>query len=409
MEERHVEIPDSFWERMKSRPWMLLGLAAAVALVLGVGGYALLQARVGDGSQAQMVELDDIIGSDGRSAEAGYGSSDDETRAVDATGSAGSPAAGEGGSDEPSPDASDGSSPDDAHRRAPMVAYRNDGTLWVAAEDGSGARAAATVDSGAFALSPDGTWLAYVDSGSETLHIVEMSRTEPVDRTIGPAKDLPLAWAPDSTALAYTAPGDVLAIRVVRADGTSDRELAPGHRPAFSPDGDRIALVANAVPGQTGSVVIVDLDGEGGGIGVRATEVVWGGDGLLVSVARDGGSAAILTTAVDGSGYRELVAGGSSDGRPVMYSGLCVSPDGASLMYATTGDDGHSAVSVLRTKDGHAVSMSVRRDTYPLCWSADGSRVFFVEGNAFQGEHTSLLSAASDGMGRSVVVDGGGR
>ncbi len=91
-----------------------------------------------------------------------------------------------------------------------------------------------------------------------------------------------------------------------------------------------------------------------------------------------------------------------------MYTSMMVSPDGRRLLYAAHGDDGYSRTFVLGLDGSEPVPFTVRWDTYPQTWSADSHRVFFIEGNAFQGEPTKLMSARTDGFGRTEVVPGAG-
>jgi len=110
---------------------------------------------------------------------------------------------------------------------------------------------------------------------------------------------------------------------------------------------------------------------------------------------------------VDGSAPRRIVGKPQTE-RPFGYASLMLSPDGQRLLYAEAGDDGYSRASIVPVAGGTPVLLTVRRDTYPLGWSADGNSVFFVEGNAFQGEPTALMSVRADGMGRRTVVAGAG-
>ncbi len=48
----------------------------------------------------------------------------------------------------------------------------------------------------------------------------------------------------------------------------------------------------------------------------------------------------------------------------------------------------------------------VRRDNYFLQWSADSAWLYLIEGNAFQGESTSLYRVGRDGQGRRLLVQG---
>lgn len=418
MVEQRVEVPQSLWERLRARPALLA--AIAVVLVLVLGGVAYLVARSGadGGSHATVSELEDIDGSgDLPGADAPGAAGSDATRTSDATGAGGASASEDGeaaeqdGSADGSTSGSDADGePSQAPGREPFVAYRKDGALWVAREDGTDPRQVAAVGSGAFALAPDARTLAYVDAADERLHLVDLAGEKPKDTDVGPAKDVRLAWSDDSSLLAYTRMDSAFRVCVIGRDGTGDRVIGSGHSPDFSADGTRLAFVSNSVPGQTGSVVIATIGGSAGGVGVRANEVVWGGDGLIVAVAREGaGSARLITVREDGSAPRELQGIPEDDGRPVTYANLCASPDGRTLAYAIVGDDGYSRTQLMSVQDAEPVPLSTRRDTYPLCWSADGDRLFFVEGNAFQGEATTLASVGSDGTGRADVVSGAGR
>ena len=197
-------------------------------------------------------------------------------------------------------------------------------------------------------------------------------------------------------------------MRTVRSDGTGASTVGSGHTPSFSRDGKRLAFVAHVDPGQVGNVVLIDVDGSnGGGVGVKATEVVWGGDGLVFAVnAAEPGGEKVVTT--DMQGGSRMLAGPALDDKPVMYGSLMISPDGSGLLYSSHGDDGYSHAFVMDLSSAKVVALTVRRDTYPQSWSSDSRRLFFIEGNAFQGEATNLMSVGTDGLGRAEVVPGAG-
>jgi protease II len=88
---------------------------------------------------------------------------------------------------------------------------------------------------------------------------------------------------------------------------------------------------------------------------------------------------------------------------------LSLSPDETRLAYARTGDDGYSRMSVVKSMGGESYAVSTRRDCYPLGWAADSSAVFYIEGNAWQGESTALMKMNASGSGRTVLVSGAGR
>ncbi|MDP2400994.1 MAG: hypothetical protein Q8M66_03365, partial [Actinomycetota bacterium] len=109
----------------------------------------------------------------------------------------------------------------------------------------------------------------------------------------------------------------------------------------------------------------------------------------------------------DGTSDRRLV-GPPATQRPFAYGHLTLSPNAEYLLFAEVGDDGYSRAFVAPVTGGSVRALTVRRDTYPVGWSADGSRIFFIEGNAFQGESTALMSVRPDGTGRRVIVEGAG-
>ena len=408
------EMPKSIAERIRERPMLWGAIAAGVVLVVGLSlSYALQGAPAGDDGFADAERSDGDIAGDSSSPgnDAGDGSAGDGEADRDASDgedeSEGDPAEDSKGS---SISSGDGDTDADAvsdFTRAPKLAYRLDGDLYVAAEDGTGAVRVAESAMGFWSLSPDAKWLAYVDAAAETLHIAMVGGG---DREIGPAADSRLSWSPDSQTLAYArSDSGRFEVHTVRADGSAGRSIGPGHSPEISRDGKSIAFIGSGVPGQVGNVVLAGIDGSNaGGVGIKASEIVWGGDGLIfTSSSAEPGEERLYTALADGSSARELV-GAAKEEKPVMYASLCTSPDGKRLAFAAHGDDGFSRAYVVETLDPSPVALSVRRDTYPQCWSSESDRVFFIEGNAFQGEQTSLMGAMPNGLGRVTIVEGAG-
>ncbi len=405
--EDRVDIPTSFLERLvsdKRRLVAVVGGALVLAAVLGalvVWGVV----RSGDGSHATSLSGLDPVGEDGggvsgEGADTPGGGEDRTTDAEDADAPAGDNSTAESGD-------GDSEAPADFVRAA-RVAYRIGDTLWASNEDGSSAVEIAKSRTGRFALSPDGSVLAWIDGPSHTLHLTDVAAK--TDSVIGSAEDIRPSWSPDSQYLAYSALSPTrLEARRVGRDGRDDTVLGAGHAPAVSGDGMSVAYIGAGAPGAAGPVVVRELDGVSRTLGdVLATAVVFGGDGIIYAVtATTPESEQIMTAGLDGSKPRELVGAGSL-GRPAMYADLMLSPSGSFVAYAATGDDGFSRAYVCPVAKGLPVALTVRRDTYPMRWSASGSVLFFVEGNAFQGEATSLLKVGADGLGRSVVVEGAG-
>ena len=399
MPEDRVDIPTSPWERLLADRKRLAMVLIAVAALLFIGtalGVRLLLGTERGSSAGSISPLEPI-----ETGEQGEGGQAPSTSAEDT----GAPGAGGGtGGAESEPGGSEASGP----TRAAKIAYRLVGELWVANEDGTGALRLATSERGAFALSPDGTTLAWVDAAAGALHLTDVASGS--DLTVGPAEDLRPAWAPDSAFVAYTAktPSAPQVHRVGKG-GDGDQLVGAGHSPSVSADGASIAYLSGGVAGAAGRVVVARTGRAATTLDdLTATDVLFGGDGLVYAVAgSEVGSERIMTCSVDGSSARELV-GATSLGRPVIFAGLELSPDGSHLVYAATGDDGFSRGFIAWLQDPAPLQLTVRRDTYPMRWSADGAHVYFVEGNSFQGERTSLLRVTAEGLGRAVVVEGAG-
>lgn len=284
--------------------------------------------------------------------------------------------------------------------RAPLIVYRKDGRLFIAAEDGTGARQVAESVAGPHTLSPDGRTLALVDAETGVLSLVNAG-TRTVTR-VGQAALDPLAWGPDSAWLVYTAPGPV--VRRVNSDGSGDVLLFRGSLPAVSSDGEAVVGVSfpsgdGAEIWRRGVVSRIGLEGPVTGLvsdrarlhyatgpmgEQSATLRVIGHDG------RDGGALSVRPSA----------------SRPVVFASLSYSPDMGALAYVEHGDDGYSRLFVLDLGTGGVSPLSIRRDCYPLGWSADGESLFFIEGNAMQGESTVLVRAHLSSGIRETLVDG---
>jgi hypothetical protein len=287
--------------------------------------------------------------------------------------------------------------------RVAGVAYRRQGWLCVAAEDGGGERRVIVSDSGVFALSPDAATIAWVDDGERTLVIVDVATARVV--VVGPAEQDRPSWAPDSSWLAYTAPGSH--VRRVARDGAGGITLFTGSLPAVASDGT--AVVGSAVSGGPG--IVVWRSGAPSRIGAQAPVSGLACDGSRVfygTAPAGSGNASLNAVGLDGRGG-VVLAGTPASTRMIAVCDLRLSPDRARIAYAECGDDGYSRTFAVPVTGGKAVAFSARRDTYPLDWAADGARLLFIEGNAFQGEATAMLAAAADGSSRSRLLEGAGR
>lgn len=393
------EVPASFLERIREHPAIGIAIGVAVLVISLLLSYYIPRMQgEADGPTGSKIE-NPVTAEETSSASV-------ETSPTTATVDPGSePSTSDAADDRP---AGSVDWPAKPLVRAALVTYRLEGGLWVAKEDGTKpVRAVEKAADGVFSLSPDGKTMAWVDESKHVLHLTNVATAK--DAKIGPAESEHVSWAPDSAWLAYAVQvGERTEVHRVARDGSGKATLGVGHSPAVSPDGKSVAFVADVGLLQPGNVAVLELGGGMASIGaVGATEVAWGADGLIFAVPGTGNACELKTAKRDGSGMRVLV-GPSKQPGPVMYGSLFMSPDGRNLAYSASGDDGFSRTFTLAIGSGSPTSLTVRRDTYPLGWSADGRYILFVEGNAFQGEPVTVMRATPDGLGRVEIVVGGG-
>jgi hypothetical protein len=286
------------------------------------------------------------------------------------------------------------------YTRGTLVAFRQDGALWVSEESGAGERKVATSAAGAFALSPDGATLAFVDDAAKTLAVADVASSRVT--TVGPADVKAPVWSPSSKWLAFT---NGLEVRAVSADGSGIRFLGRGAHPAISPDDATYAFAADG-----GGIVVVDGKDRQHKLPVkgRIDDVALGSDRLFYALGGASRSAVSLhSAALDGSGDRQL-AGVPDDKAAGRYDELTLSPDGTWLAYATAGDDLHSRLRAMHVDGTLDSQLSLRHDGYLLRWSSDGGKVLFIDGNVLQGDATQLMCVRPDGTMRLTLLKGPG-
>lgn len=287
-------------------------------------------------------------------------------------------------------------------QRAPVVAYRRDGWLCVTSETEPAEKRLVRSSAGPFALSPDGATLAWIDEASGRLVLTDAARSGSV--TVGPGLvSSQLSWAPDSGAVAYTAPGPV--VRRVLRDGTGVQTLFEGQDGVFaSSGGDVVGISA----GGASEIVVWREGGRVARIDVGAPVTSVAADDARVYYAtRPSGTtpAQLGSIARDGTDPRGL-AHSSAPTKPVMITDLRLAPDGRVLAYVERGDDGYARVLTVRLDGGAPLSLPGRRDCLLLGWGADGRSLLVIEGNALQSKVTSLVRVRPDGTARVVLREG---
>lgn len=363
----------------------MIGVCVLAALLLGAGAWALMRvrARAHDAAPASLAAVapasDPATGSAEPTASVPATSAPSTTPSAPAVAPAPVPA---------------------ATGALPLVAYRLGGKVWIAGEDGSAPKAMAGGEADGFSLSPSARTLLVIErSGGGFVFIDTESgvRKRVVAPTAFTGGDV--AWLADEGVLC--AQDDDHVMRVMRS-GAVVRDLPRGTWPLLgaSPDGRTVALSS---PAEAGVRLTVDRHS----VDVAApgpTSVAVGASRVFVAYLK-GGAPAILSAGLDGSGRRDVYgAPAGSVGGP--WLDLTLSPDGSHLAVSEFGNDGYSRTYLMGADGGSSVALSARRDTTIRRWSADGAWLFYIDGNRYQGEKTSLWRVRADGTGRTLVVAG---
>lgn len=291
---------------------------------------------------------------------------------------------------------------------AHMIAYRMARALYVANEDGTGARPAYGTSS-AYALSPDGLNVASIEGGK--LAIVAVGSRPASKSELAPgtaAEDVTPVWTPDSSEVLFVrvdSDGVPSVWRYVVSAGTS-LLVGPGAGVALSPDGG--TTVALPTESQDSGVLAVwRSDGRSYTITVPSGDpvaVAVASDRIYVSTMSSAGNAALWSLSLDGKQDKRLEGATLAGSTSATYGQLLLSPDGSRLLYTVEGDDGYSRIRVVPTAGGMSVAISGRRDGYPIAWTADGEHILFIEGNAYQGQTTGLWRSDATGHQRKELV-----
>lgn len=296
---------------------------------------------------------------------------------------------------------------------------RGEPVLWVAADDGSGARRLA---SGGFAprVSPDGTQVAYLAGARRTALKVRPAAGGPA-RTLarGVWHHDAIAWSPDGTRLSViTGPalGPYTLSLLDVAAGTS-RRLAKGyfHGVSFAPTGEGIAFsrafTASRPP--RANLYTAPLDGgpadrlTGDG---NATSPVWGPERIAFNRARratrrgDHDKLDVSTLRTDGTGLRRL----TRTDPPFLLAGLVPlawSADGERLLAQYTGQDTRDAWRV-DAASGAAADATGGFDGIVGWGLARDGRAILATTGAFDNPAGDVVSVAWDGGARTVLARG---
>ena len=217
------------------------------------------------------------------------------------------------------------------------------------------------------------------DEGHGEIYVMKEDGTHLARLTFNSVQDAAPLLSPDGTKITFRRELNPASVFVMNVDGTSQVGLAPGRRAEWSPDGTKLALVAD-------SLAVMNADATGKHtFAVGASFVTWSPDGSKLAYVSTGlaGQAMndIYTILPNGTGALRITTDGGAK------NSLAWSPDGTKLVYG-----GPQGVCVIPAAGGPVDSPSPGRDAR---WSPDGQRVIFVT-DAYDGNE-EIYSARLDG------------
>jgi Tol biopolymer transport system component len=197
--------------------------------------------------------------------------------------------------------------------------------------------------------------------------------------TFNSVQDAAPLLSPDGSKITFRRELSPSNVFVMNVDGTSQVGLAPGKRAEWSPDGTKLALVAD-------SLAVMNADATGRvWLHVGGPYVSWSPDGTKLAYVSNGlhGQAVddIYTVFANGTGAVRVTTDG------VAKNSLAWSPDGTKFVYSAAG-----SVYVIGIDGSGLSSPAVGREAR---WSPDGSRIVFAT-DAYDGNE-EIYSVRLDG------------
>jgi len=217
------------------------------------------------------------------------------------------------------------------------------------------------------------------DEGHSEIYVMQDDRTHLVRLTFNAVRDAAPLLSPDGSKITFRRELNPSSVFVMNVDGSHQVGLAPGDRAEWSPDGSKLALVAD-------SLGVMNADGTGmHWFTVGASLVTWSPDGTKL---------AYVSTGLDGQHANDVYVINANGTSPVRITqdgatknSLAWSPDGTKLLYSASGSV------YLMNPDGTGVTSPYAGRS--ARWSPDGQRIIFVT-DAFDGNE-EIYSIRLDG------------
>ncbi len=270
-----------------------------------------------------------------------------------------------------------------------------------------------TGPSAAFDVAPAGR-IAFVSDrvGTPKIYVLNTDGSGLEQLTFGPHADSRPAWSPDGSRIAFARAGDrsSCGIYVMNGDGSGLERLTTSCgdiTPAWSPDGGRIAFGKWTLGSLSTGIYVMNADGSGV---TRLTESLqdeypaWSPDGSRIAFNRTyepwpgDWFTQVFVMKSDGTDIRRLTFTGSAE---FAESGPSWSPDGSRIALwsvgagiATVLSGGGAPSRVYKGTDNLHDLGDVNYYSTPD-WSPDGSKIVFARGNL--GQRRLAIANASGG------------
>ena len=217
------------------------------------------------------------------------------------------------------------------------------------------------------------------DEAHGEIYVMRDDGTHVARLTFNGVEDAAPLLSPDGTKITFRRELNPASVFVMNLDGSSQIGLSPGKRAEWSPDGTKLALVAE-------SLAVMNADATGKHtFGVGASYVAWSPDGSKLAYVSTGinGQAEgdIYTILPNGTGALRITTDG------VARNSLAWSPDGTKLVYGAP-----HGVCVIPASGGIVESPIQGKEPR---WSPDGQRIIFVT-NAYDG-NDEIYTVRTDG------------
>lgn len=241
-------------------------------------------------------------------------------------------------------------------------------------------------------------------SSGGDIHAMNADGSDPVSLTDDPAVDLRPAWSPDGTRIAFEraqgggSPGSE--IYVMDADGSDPVRLIDGSQPEWSPDGGKIAFWRyredDTFWGITTDIWVMGADGsDPRRLMTDAGYPAWSPDGA--KIAFQAGTSIVV---MDSDGSNGVIVG--TGAHPTW------SPDGTKIAFVDDPDGDHDIYVIDPDGTNRRRLLEHPGQDFEPAWSPDGTRIAFTNGRGSDRDVYVMNADGSHPVNLSAVASCGG-